>query len=386
MAHIYQYNSAMIAYPLAHLLVAAAVALSTRARAAAVLLAAVLYFVAFSIYQAVLASAATIFLFWIIAGIVFRNASGAHRSAVTVRAAVAALAAVILGGLLHVIAVQAMNIPFDSAQGADEAFSLQHRLEHGLRLAQAVAQVVAGTRSFLFWPENYFPGALKKLQLALLAGAGVMCLWLPRGPIAKAAAVGALALAVLAPRTLQLLHAKGNFHSLTLTGYAVLVAGAVMILLRTGSHLARNATALAAVALVLGYTMTCAWISTVNHLNTLAHYTTLTQILTRLRTLPAGNWDGRTVAVVGSYDMRSDFPFRPGTGVASEFLGVRHMNQLARVMRDEAVFLTPDRTLPGVLEYGATHAPWPSPESVAIVDGVGVVVLSRRAAQTAMPQ
>ena len=40
MASVYQYNSVMIAYPLAHLLVAPAVVLSARARALPVLLAA----------------------------------------------------------------------------------------------------------------------------------------------------------------------------------------------------------------------------------------------------------------------------------------------------------------------------------------------------------
>jgi hypothetical protein len=118
--------------------------------------------------------------------------------------------------------------------------------------------------------------------------------------------------------------------------------------------------------------------STVNHLNTLAHYSTLTQVLSRVRSLPDQNWDGKTVAVVGSYDMRSDFPFRPGTGLANEYMDVAHMIPLARLMRDDVRFVAADGSMPKVLEYAATREPWPHPRSVGIVDGMAVVVLSRK--------
>jgi hypothetical protein len=53
------------------------------------------------------------------------------------------------------------------------------------------------------------------------------------------------------------------------------------------------------------------------------------------------------------------------------------MDQLARLMRDEATFVEADKTMPKVLEYAATHAAWPSPGSVGVIEGMGVVVLSK---------
>jgi len=191
-----------------------------------------------------------------------------------------------------------------------------------------------------------------------------------------AASLAVLGLAALSPRALQFLHPQGSFHQMTLTAYALVIAAAVMVILRTGRALIRNAAVLLAALLVVGYVMQCSWISTVNYLNTLAHYSTLTQILTRLRSLPDQSWDGKTVAVVGRYDMPSGFPFRPATGVATSFIDPYHMNLLARLMRDEVRFSAADATMPGALAYAATHKAWPSPDSVAVVEGVGVVVLS----------
>ena len=182
---------------------------------------------------------------------------------------------------------------------------------------------------------------------------------------------------LFSPRLLQLLHPGGHYHNLTLTAYAVLIAGFVMIVNQTGQILARNLSTLAALFLIAGYVLQSNWISTVNHLNTLAHYTTLTQILTRIRSLPDANWDGKKIAVVGRYDMRSEYPFKGATGVASKYMDPTHMQHLARLMRDEATFVVADRATPKALEYAATHAPWPHPGSVGMVDGMGVVVLSK---------
>ena len=146
---------------------------------------------------------------------------------------------------------------------------------------------------------------------------------------------------------------------------------------RLGSGLVRNATAIVVALLLTGYVMQCNWISTVNHLNTQAHFATTTQILARLRALPDPNWDGKTVAVVGRYDMPSDFPFKPATGVASEFMTPTHMTLLARLLRDEASFVKADQSMPKVMEFAAARQPWPSPQSVGVVGGVGVVVLSK---------
>jgi hypothetical protein len=385
MAHVYQYNSVMIAYPLAHLLVAAAVILSTRAKALSTAVAAALFFVAFSIYQAVLANATTIFLVWLLARTVFAADFKDNTIGSAARAAAAALLAALAGGILHVLAVSAFDIPFDSAQGADQAFSLSSRLRNGLQLVYATAEVMRGSKAFFLWPESYYPQPLKLLQGLLLAGAAVGCLALPRRPTAKLAALALLGLAILSPRVMQFLHPAGNFHKLTLTAYALVIAAAVMVMLRLGRTHVRNVSALAAIVLIAGYIMQCNWISTVNYLNTLAHYTTLTQILARVRSAPDQNWDGRTIAVVGSYDLPSDFPFKPATGVASEFMTARHMNFLARLMRDEARFVRADPDMPNVLKYAAGRKPWPSPDSVGFVDGHAVLVLSSTGANGTRP-
>jgi hypothetical protein len=64
--------------------------------------------------------------------------------------------------------------------------------------------------------------------------------------------------------------------------------------------------------------------------------------------------------------------------VASEFLGARHMAFIARLLRDEARFVEPDAALPGVRAFATGRPIWPHPDSVGIVDGIAVVVLSRR--------
>lgn len=377
MAHVYQYNSVMIAYPLAHLLVALAVILAIHGRVLSIALAALLIFVAFSIYQAVLANAVTIFLIWVLTQVVFSSAPQVMPIRAIARAAGATLVAVALGGILHVLVVSSLNIQFDAAQGADQAFSLRSRLENGLQLSYAASEVLRGSRAFYVWPEAYFPQPVKLLQGLLLAGAAVGCVVLPRNAQAKFAALLLLGLVMLSPRVMQFLHPRGTFHNLTVTAYALVIGAAAMIALRLGSGLTRNASALVATLLIAGYVMQCSWISTVNYMNTQAHFTTTAQILTRLRALPDQNWDGRTIAVVGRYDMPSGFPFAPSTGVASEFMTPTHMSLMSRLMRDEASFVKADKSMSKVMEFAATRQPWPSPQSVGIVEGVGVVVLSK---------
>ena len=107
-------------------------------------------------------------------------------------------------------------------------------------------------------------------------------------------------LAAFTPRVLQLVHPEGQFHSLTLTAYAVLIAGAVMIVIRRARTLTRNVSIVVDVVLVAGYVMQCNWISTVNYLNMFAHFETLTQVLARVRSLPDAGWDGKKIVVVGA--------------------------------------------------------------------------------------
>ena len=376
MAHMYQYNTAMAAYPLAHLLAASAVVFSTRATVRNVAIATALFLAAFSIYQAVAANAATIFLIWLLARLLFGDAETSFVSRETVRATIATLVAAVFGGLVYLVAVSTMDIPFDSEQAAETAF----RLGGATKLSLAIHEIWRGTRGFFIWPERYFPDYLKELQFAFLAAAGIFCLWMPRGLSAKSAAVVLLVLAAFTPRLLQLVHPEGQYHSLTLTGYAVLIAGAVMIVIRSARTLTRNVAIVATVVLVAGYVMQCNWISTVNYLNMFAHFETLTQVLARVRSLPDASWDGKRIAVVGRYEMPTMYPFTTHDAVAPKFLDAGHMAVMARLMRDEATFVAADTTMPRVLDYARSHPPWPNPASVAVVDGMGVVVFSNAAA------
>ena len=374
MAQLYQFNVSMAPFPLAHLLSALAAAVSTRARPLPALAASVLYAAAFSIYQSVLANACTILGVWLLARLLFSDLGDGETRRKLARQVLTAALALAAGGLLYVGAVHLLGLPIDDPrQAAGEAF----RLSGAFGSLEGIARVATGTRAFFFWPESYFPLYLKQLQLLFILVAVLLCVVLPRSVAQKLAALVMVALVLLAPRALQLLHPAGYYPNRALTAYALVIAGSIALVHRSGSPQIRNVSIVASAVLLWGYLLQCNWISTVNYLNTLAHYTTLTQILARLRSMPEQNWDGKTVAVVGTYDMPSEFPFRPATGVASEFMTPKHMNLLARLMRDEAKFVRADDGLPKVLEFAANRRPWPSPESVGLVDGKGVVVLSK---------
>ena len=372
MAHTYQYNTSMAINPLAHFLAALAVVLSLRATVGYVALAAVLYVGAFSIYQAVAANAATIFVVWLLSRVVFEDPADALTPKRALRATFGVLAAVVAGGLVYVAIVSMMHIDFDTDHAAAEAF----RFSGVTKLAQAIPIVLNGTRAFFVWPEAYFPDYLKAIQLVFGAAAAAICLWIPARLPKKIAAFALLALAAFTPRTLQLLHPDGTYHALALTAYALFVAATVLIVVRAGRTVIRNLALVGAMPLVAGYVLQCNWISTVNYLNTMAHFNTMTQVLARLRSIPDARWDGKKVAVVGRYDMPSTYPFKLSTGVANKYMDPEHMTSLAHLLRDEATFVAADRSMPGVLEYAATHPPWPAPGSVAVVGGMGLVIFS----------
>ena len=374
MAQVYQYNTAMATYSAAHLLVVLAVMLSVRARVVSVAVAALLYMASLSIYQSVAANAATLFVLWLLSRHLFGGNRNKLVSRGTAMATIAAAVAAITGGALYLGAVSMMHIDFDAYQSAGDAF----KLHDAMNVPYAVPAMVEGTRNFFFWPEHYYPEYLKKIHLALLGAATLLCVWVPERLTAKVTAVALLVVASLSPRVLQLLHPEGNYHNLTLTAYALVIAGAVMIVNRAGPVIVRNASMVLTGLLVAGYVIQCNWISTVNHLNTVAHFTMTSEVLARVRSIPDARWDGKKIVVVGRYDMPSDYPFRPATGVATQFMDAPHMEAMARLLRDEATFVAADATMPKVLEYALAHRPWPDPGSVGIVDGMGVVVFSNR--------
>jgi hypothetical protein len=371
LAQVYQYNTSMATYPLAHLLAAAAVVFSVRATLSSGLIAAVLYFAAFSIYQAVAANAATIFVFWFLSRLLFRANSDTDWRTLLLGPTVAALLSVLAGGLLYAAALSLMDFTVSDYQGADQAFSLKRHFS----LSAVAGLLLNGSRSFYLWPENYFPGGLKKLQLVLVGGAFLACLWVPRTWTVRIAALAALAVAVIAPRSLQLLHASGNFHNLTLTAYAVVVAGCLMLIQRAGTTLVRNASAIVALLVVAGYLIQCNWISTVNYLNTLAHLSQTAQILAKVRSLPSHEWDGRTIVVAGSLHLYDEYPFRRTTGIATDFVATPHLQHLVNLLRDSAKILPIQSVAPELQALASRLPAWPHPASVAISNGMAVVNL-----------
>src|SRR5262249_18841357 len=144
MAQLYQYNTSMAPFALAHLLAASAVILSARATVRHVMAATVLYVATFSIYQAVVANAATIFVIWLLARQLFGGENERLFSRPTLKAIAAALASVIAAGVLYMFVVSMMHIEFDQYQAAGDAFQLRDTAN--LRLA--VPAIWTGLRSF----------------------------------------------------------------------------------------------------------------------------------------------------------------------------------------------------------------------------------------------
>lgn len=372
MAQIYQYNFCTMPFALAHLLVALAVLLSVRTTVLAVIGAALLYAATFSVYQAVLANAATLAAFWLLHRILFAQETGGRAALLALaRPTASAAVAVVLGGLLYLAIVAVSGKSVSSYQGADEAFSMRLTLDPAL-LASLLNQ---GSRAFFIWPEHYFPGYLKALQLVLVAAAGLACLLVPRTWAARAAAMGVFGLALIAPRALHLLHPGGHFHQLTLTAYAVAVAGSLAVVLRSAPILLRNAAALVAALVVAGYVVQCNWISTVNHQNTTAHFSQATQILARARSLHDPSWDGKTLVVAGTLKLYDGYPFRRTTGVATDFISAAHLQYVTRLLRDTAKIVPVEEATATVQAAAAQLPSWPHPGSVIVVDGVALAVL-----------
>ena len=76
--------------------------------------------------------------------------------------------------------------------------------------------------------------------------------------------------------------------------------------------------------------------------------------------------------------MPTDYPFKPCDAVATKFLDAKHMDVLgAPDARSRPRSWPPIRRCRKVLEYARSHPQWPNPASVAVVDGMGVVVFSK---------
>lgn len=375
MAQVYSYNALTAPYALAHALSAIAVLLSIRATIINVAIAALLYTAAFSIYQAVIANSATIFILWFLSALLFTNKSEDLNLKTMYKPLLGALISVLVGGVIYVSIIWFMDLDFDSYQNAGNAFKLQPKASS----LDVIPKILQGTRSFFFWPGYYFPNYLKQLQLTFLVIASILCFWIPKGPLLKISAFVILVISFFSPRLLQFIHIEGNYHNLTLTAYAVTISGFIMIIFRAKYIVLRNMTIIFTSILIGGYIIQCNWISTVNYLNTLAHYSTLNQILARVRSLP-DEWNGEKVIVIGNYNMKQEYPYKSITGVATDEMrekNIKQLNYLASLMRDEMTFVNVEQTnTQGALEYARSHPAWPHPKSVGVVDGIGVVVFS----------
>jgi len=378
MAQVFQYNTSMAIYPLAYLFAALAVFFSVRGTMYHIIIGILFYLLAFSIYQSVIANAATIFLFWALSRVIIDDKGDENWWQGLLKSSGTAVITVAVGGGLYLLSISLLNINLDSYQSVDKAFDLSD----GLNITLAFEQIIQGTKSFFLWPEYYMPYFLKNIHLLLIFGAGIACLWFPKLWSRKITALVLLVMAAFSPRLLQILHPQGWFHNLTLTGYAVMIAGAAMIVLRVRYAALRNGVLILVFVLLGGYLVICNWISTVNELNTMAHYSTMTQILSRARTLPEADWDGKKFVVIGEYEMPNEFPYKRNTGIATTFINTGHVQRFAKLLRDKAVFIPAGEMTPGAISYAETHPVWPHPDSVAVVDGMAVVVLSKYVEKT----
>jgi len=90
--------------------------------------AALLYAAAFSIYQSVLANAATIFCIWLLSRLLFARPEEPFAWKAEAKTSIGALLAVGVGGLIYMAAVSTMDLKFDSYQSAGQAFNLSKGL------------------------------------------------------------------------------------------------------------------------------------------------------------------------------------------------------------------------------------------------------------------
>jgi hypothetical protein len=372
LGQLHQYNTGMAPYSLAHLLAASAVILSTRATLFHASVAVLLYAGAFSIYQSVIANAAVIFSVWALVTLISEKSAEPLFTITFAKATFSAILSVVAGGILYLAIVSLLDIDFDYYQGAGEALSLKQHFN----FVESIKTILEGSRKFFMWPENYFPDYLKKIQLAFITATLIICIWVPRGLLNKFTALLLLSLVIFSPRILQFIHPGGTYHNLTLTAYAVVIAGCVYIVNRAAHTFIRNISVIIAAFLITGYIMQCNWISTVNYLNTFAHYTTLTQVLARIRSLPGESWNGDKIMVFGNHLMMNDYPFKTAKGVATTHLDASRMQKLAWLMRENVSIEAVSENAPKALEFAQTHPVWPHPDSVGVVDGAGVVVFS----------
>lgn len=377
MGQTFQYNSAVATYPLAHLFSALSILYCIKPNRFGIIISSLFFIIAFSIYQSVIANSATLFLCWLLIRLVFDydNINAIYQE--IKRPFLSVLFAVSLGGLGYIAIVNILHIHMSSYQGADEAFSLSSFSLY--ELWRPFLQVVKGSRSFYFWPENYFPLYLKYIQLFFIFSATIFCLILPKAIPYRILTLFIFGLALVAPRSLQFAHPDGNFHNLTLTAYAIVVAAAIAIVNRKGKMPVRNVSILLSSILILGYVQQCNWISTINYLNDRAHYATLTQMLARVRSLSSDSlkWDGKRVAIFGSYNMPEHKIFKKATGVASNFIRPQELQDFANLLRDEITFIYSGDVSPRVKQFAESRPPWPHPNSVGIIDGIAVLVLSK---------
>lgn len=373
MAQLYHYDTAAFPFSVAHLLAGLGALLSLNHRRIGVVVAALLYAAAFAIYQSVLGNALAIVAFAAIFRLIAANdkdsAQGDNVALVLLRA----LIAIVSGGLLYVLIVKFSGVPVDSYQGADKAFSIGS----GIDLPLSLSVVLKATKGALVWPENYFPLWAKQLQQVLIAMAGLYCLVSAVDVRRKCAVLILLALGLMAPRALQFLHPHGAFHNLTLTAYAVVIAGVFGIVARCSGTVVRNLALLAACLIVYAYVVQANWMATVNYLNWNAHQLTMSRILARVDALGPGGWDGRTVAVHGKLNLVDSYPYKKETGVAVSFIDEEHFQKFARLLRQDVQVVRSKEMSAELLRSVAELPTWPAAGSVQLVGNTAVVVLSR---------
>ncbi len=358
-----------------------------------VLSASLLVMASLACYQAYLAPALTLALLAAANDISSaRSTSEVRRSAMILGRRIAAL---LTGALLYLGSVKAsvafFGVELDSYQGAQTMLAWSPAsLLHGVFAAlsgawQFLGISIPGVSVAEISP--YFSRPLSYLALPLYIGA-VAAVWArSEGFARKAAAASLLGLAFLAPRSLQAVHPRANYHELTLFGHAVFLSGAGALALSLAWRRLRSVMQACALLLIAGFihSNNVGASALVFDYQAVMHWAN--RILDRVEQHPRyheiGNRSVRRIVFVGDLYEVSDWfyrgrPFVAATGIADGVPNIvfdKLLNLLRSNVTDQGI--RPEAKRQAVL-YALSHQPWPHPDSVTILDdGTIVVVLGK---------
>lgn len=175
---------------------------------------------------------------------------------------------------------------------------------------------------------------------------------------------------------MQLIHPHYDYHDMTLTAYAISIAGSLTIINKAGNIIYRNIGNLIAIIMIWSYIIQCNWVSTVNHFNNIAHFSIMTEVFSRAGTAKPESWDGKTIIVDGKYKMLSSYPYRKAGGVSPEYIDEEHMQSLTTLLRRDISIISIGNSDLSFQKLAKSLPVWPASGSLVIKDGIAIVKMS----------